>query len=165
MLTKERVWVCMVGRVYLCLSEWHQSLWAYTCLFTNSCSVKNASHTQKQKTPTYKQVIRRGESQLLNTIPIFGRWGNFYTHPHTHSMLITAASSIFSVFLIIWSVDPRPCGFHGSLLLIKINSIQLRMGRGLLLYNWIWVDNESGVEFQHLISAETNGGLPAAAAN
>lgn len=76
-----------------------------------------------------------------------------------------AVSSIFSVFLITWSVGHRPCRFHGSLLLIKINSIQLHRSWDLLLHNWIWVDNESRADFQPLWSEETVDGPPAAAAN
>ena len=90
---------------------------------------------------------------------------NRFKHVHSRSRLVMAASSIFSVFLIIWSVGHRPCRFHGSVLLIKINSIQLHRSWGLLLHNWIWVDNESSAEFQHLWSVETRGRPLCVAAN
>lgn len=155
--SKQRnVFVYVHVRVYICFPEWHQSLCAHTFLFTISCSFKKCltsthTHTESQNTHTYT-----GYYWLLNMTLRLALYTTFlhththtnrFMHAHSRSLLVMAASSIFSVFLIIWSVGHRPCRFHGPMLLIKINSIQLHRSWGLLLHNWIWVDNESSAEF------------------
>ena len=168
------VCVCVHVCEYICFPEWHQSLGAHTFLFTISCSVNKCLTNTHTHRITKLSCIHR----LLLTTKYDSKYDShctphLYTHTHTNrfkhvhsrSRLVMAASSIFSVFLIIWSVGHRPCRFHGSVLLIKINSIQLHRSWGLLLHNWIWVDNESSAEFQHLWSVETRGRPLCVAAN
>lgn len=115
--------------VYVRLSESHRSLWAYSCLFTNFCSVKEVyTHIQSNRAHT-----DTGNSLHNLIIKYETRAGTVDTHTQG-LVLIMAVSSIFSLSLIIWSVGHRPCRFHGSLLLIKINSIQLHIGAAASYY-------------------------------
>lgn len=130
-----------------------------SAVFQTQIWIRNHPHVHRQSTNKSVDCIWY---QVLNC-------GDTYTltlrRTHTRSLLIMAASSIFSVFLIIWSVGHRPCRFHGSLLLIKINSIQLHRSWGLLLHNWIWFHNESRAKFSHLWSVGMKGRPPGAGAN
>lgn len=132
----ELAWETWVNRRSHTTTQWN----VCTCAFLNGTNPCGCTPACLLNLALFKSVLHtHTHTHYLLTIKYVTKDSRafLYTHKHTHSRtpFIMAASSIFSVFLIIWSVGHRPCRFHGSLLLIKINSIQLHRSWGLLLHN------------------------------